>query len=196
MLVGAMLIAGFGLTGCAGAGQFIWYSQMPREEWRSAAGEYVIGVGDVVDIRVYEQEGVSASLKVRSDGRIALPLVGDLTIAGMHPSELAKMLEEKLKQFIIAPRVTVNVTDSKPISITALGEVANKGTITLEKPARLVQALAQAGGLSDFADESKIFVLRQFPKFQRIRFTYEAIMNNVDGAATFPLRTGDLIVVE
>jgi polysaccharide export outer membrane protein len=196
MFVAAAIVASLGLAGCSSAGKFTWYSQMPRDEWRSAAGEYVIGVGDVIDIRVYEQEGVSASLKVRSDGRIALPLVGDLTIAGMHPSELAKDLEVKLKQFIIAPRVTVNVIESKPITVTALGEVTNRGTITLEKPARLVQAMAQAGGPSDFADRSRIFVLRQFPQFQRIRFTYDAIMNNVDGAATFPLRTGDLIVVE
>jgi hypothetical protein len=68
--------------------------------------------------------------------------------------------------------------------------------ITLEPPARLVEALAQSGGLNEFADPSRIFVLRQFPSYKRIRFTWKAIVHNENNAATFPLRTGDVIVVE
>jgi protein involved in polysaccharide export with SLBB domain len=75
-------------------------------------------------------------------------------------------------------------------------EVGARGAISLQPPAELAQALAQAGGLNEFASESKIFVLRRFPQFQRIRFTYEAIVQNQGGAAMFPLRTGDVIVVE
>jgi polysaccharide export outer membrane protein len=60
----------------------------------------------------------------------------------------------------------------------------------------LIEALAQAGGPNDFADKSRIFVLREFPKFQRLRFTYDAILHNEGGAAGFPLRTGDVIVIE
>lgn len=156
----------------------------------------MIGVGDSVSVRVYEQAELSATLKIRSDGRVAMPLVGDLVIAGKHPSELARELELKLKQFIVAPRVTVNVEQSQPITISTIGEIKTVGSLTVDRPARLIQVLAQAGGLTEFADESKIFVLRHFPKFERIRFTYEAIINNQDGAGTFPLRTGDVIVVE
>jgi polysaccharide export outer membrane protein len=156
----------------------------------------VIGVGDSVNIRVYEQTELSATLKIRSDGRAALPLVGDVVVAGKHPSELSRELEAKLKQYVVAPRVTVNVETSQPITVTTLGEIKSVGNLTVERPARLLQVLAQAGGLTEFADDTKIFVLRNYPKFQRIRFTYEAIVNNTDNAATFPLRGGDVVVVE
>jgi polysaccharide export outer membrane protein len=186
----------YAATSCGGGGPYTWYTQMPRSAWGSPTGEYVIGVGDTISIRVYEQEAVSASGKIRRDGRIALPLVGELMVAGKAPSALARELEVKLKQFIVSPRVTVNVEQSQPIQVTTLGEIANKGTLTLEPPATLIQAMAQAGGLTEYADESRIFVLRFLPSFQRIRFDYDAILDNAAGAATFPLRTGDVILVE
>jgi polysaccharide export outer membrane protein len=117
-------------------------------------------------------------------------------VAGKAPSALARELETKLKQFIVSPRVTVNVEQSQPIQVTTLGEIGTKGTLTLEPPATLIQALAQAGGPTEYADESAIFVLRFLPTFQRIRFDYDAIIQNDAGAATFPLRTGDVIMIE
>jgi polysaccharide export outer membrane protein len=123
-------------------------------------------------------------------------LVGEVRAAGQTPYGLAREIEQRLKVFIVSPRVTVNVETSQPISVSTLGEISTKGTLSLEPPARLVQALSQAGGLAEYADHDRIFVLRQFPKFQRIRFTYDAILNNTGGAASFPLRTGDVIVVE
>jgi len=184
------------LAGCASAGTFVWYRDVPNADWTTDANEYVIGVGDSISIRVYEQEGISSTVKIRRDGRIALPLTGELTAAGKHPSQLAREIEVHLKEFIVSPRVTVNVETSHPVTITALGEIAHIGALTLEPPARLVEAIAQAGGPSEFADRSRIFVLRQFPTFQRIRFTYDAIVHNEGGAAGFPLRTGDVLVIE
>jgi polysaccharide biosynthesis/export protein len=186
----------FVLLACSSAGQYVWFSQVPKSEWGPPTGEYVIGVGDVINIRVYQQEGLSGSVKIRRDGRIALPLAGEIPVAGKRPSELARELEGRLKEFIVSPRVTVNVETSQPISVVAMGEIAHIGTLTLEPPARLVDALAQAGGPGEFADKSRIFVMRQFPSFQRIRFTYDAVLRNEGGAATFPLRSGDIIVVE
>jgi polysaccharide export outer membrane protein len=183
-------------AGCASAGTFTWYRDLPNGEWTTDTSEYVIGVGDTISIRVYEQEGLSSTGKIRRDGRIALPLVGELTVAGKHPSQLATEIEGRLKEFIVSPRVTVNVEASQPVTVTAIGEIAHIGPLTLEPPARLIEALAQAGGPSDFADKSRIFVLRRFPTFQRIRFTYDAVVHNEGGAAGFPLRTGDVLVIE
>ncbi|MEI9941346.1 MAG: polysaccharide biosynthesis/export family protein [Pseudomonadota bacterium] len=185
-----------GVAGCASAGQFTWYSELPKSEWSSLTGEYVIEVGDSITIRVYEQDGVSGTFKIRRDGRIALPLAGEIDVAGKHPSALAHEIEGKLKQFIVAPKVTVNVDQSQAVTVTAVGEIAHVGSITLDPPGQLIQALAQAGGPGDYADKSRIFVLRQFPKFVRIRFTYDAILHNEGGAATFPMRTGDTIEIE
>jgi polysaccharide export outer membrane protein len=191
-----LLLAATLSAGCAATGPFTWYSELPKTEWSSLTGEYVIAPGDTVNIRVYQQEGISGSAKVRRDGRIALPLVGEVAVAGKHPLELANELETRLKEYIVAPRVTVNVEQSQPVTVTVIGEVARVGALTLEPPGRLVDAVAQAGGPNDFADKSRIFVLRQFPKFQRIRFTYDSILRNEGGAASFPLRTGDVIVME
>ena len=183
-------------VGCASPGRFVWYSELPATEWSSITGEYTIEVGDTVSIRAYEQEGVSGTIKIRRDGRIALPLAGEVMAAGKHPSQLAREIEGRLKEFIVTPRVTVNVEASQPVTVTAVGEIGHIGSLTLDSPGQLIQALAQAGGPGDYADKSRIFVMRQFPAFQRIRFTYDAILHNEGGAATFPLRTGDVIVVE
>lgn len=193
-----LTLAGLSLSvaGCASAGTFTWYRDVPNAEWTTDASEYVIGVGDTISIKVYEQDGLTSTGKIRRDGRIALPLAGEVVAAGKHPSQLAKELEVSLKQFLVTPRVTVNIEASQPVTVTALGEIKNVGALTLDPPARLVEALARAGGPGDFADKSRIFVLRQFPQFQRIRFTYDAIVHNEGGAAQFPLHTGDVIVIE
>jgi polysaccharide export outer membrane protein len=184
------------LASCASAGTFTWYQDVPNTDWATDSNEYVIGVGDTISIRVYEQEGVSSTVKIRRDGKFALPLAGELLAAGKHPSELAKEVEARLKEFIVSPRATVNVETSQPVTVTAVGEISHIGALTLEPPARLIEALAQAGGPTEFADRSRIFVLRRFPKFQRIRFSYDSILHNDGGAASFPLRTGDVLVIE
>jgi polysaccharide export outer membrane protein len=181
---------------CAGSGQFTWYRDLPRTEWGEASGEYVVGVGDSIKVQVYEQESLATATKVRSDGRIALPLIGEIVAAGMHPTNLAREIETRLKQFIVSPRAVVNVEESQPITVSVLGEVGHVGALTLEPSSGLLQALAQAGGPNDYADKSSIFVLRRSPEFRRIRFTYEALVQNQGGAATFPLHSGDVIVVE
>lgn len=169
---------------------------MPASERGGQAGDYIIGVGDGINIRVYEQEGLSADLKVRRDGKVALPLIGEIVVAGKRPLELSRELEGRWKEFVVSPRVTINVTASQPVSVTIVGEVGRVGTITLEPPARLVEALAQSGGPGEYADKSRIFVLRQFPSYKRIRFTWDAVLRNEQGEAAFAMQTGDVIVIE
>jgi polysaccharide export outer membrane protein len=191
-----LVCAGVALAGCASTGQYVWYRDLPRTEQAAEPAEYVIGVGDVVSVRVYDQESLATRVKIRSDGRIALPFADEILAAGKHPSALARDIEARLKAFINSPRVTVNVEESRPLSVSVLGEVGHAGTLTLDRSAGILEALAQSGGPSDFASGSKIFVLRRFPVSRRIRFTYEALVQNEGGAATFPLQNGDVIVVE
>lgn len=94
------------------------------------------------------------------------------------------------------PAVTVNVTASPPMTITVLGEVGRQGSLTIEPSSGVLEALAQAGRPSDFADKSKIFVLRRLPTFHRIRFTYDDLIENKEGAANVPLQPGDVLLVE
>lgn len=169
---------------------------MPQSEWSTAPGEYIIAPGDTISIRVYDQDPLSAHAKLRSDGRLAMPFIGEVMAVGKTPAALALELEARLKTFIVSPRVIVNVEDSLPITVSVLGEVGTRGNLSLPAPATLLQALAQAGGPTDFADKDAIFLVRQKPVFRRIRFSYDALLTNEGGAATFPVRTGDVIVVQ
>jgi polysaccharide export outer membrane protein len=194
---GAVLAAAlFVIPGCGSAGVFTWYRDLPHNEFQSSSGEYVIGIGDTVRVQVYDQEGLTVRSKIRPDGRLALPFVGEVVAVGRHPLALAKEIEARLKEFFVTPRVTVTVEESVPVTISVLGEVGHVGLLTLEPNAGLLQALAQAGGPTDYADKSSIYVLRRSPDFRRIRFTYDSLLQNREGAATFSLRTGDVLVVE
>lgn len=184
-------------TACGGSAPFVWYRDLPRNEWNPSPGEYVIGIGDGVSVQVYAQEALATHAKVRTDGRIALPLIGEVVAAGKHPSELAREVETRVAQYVQQPHVTVNIDDVQPVVVSFLGEMTRVGTLTLDRSSTtLLQAIAQAGGPTDFADRSRIFVLRKAPEFRRIRFTYDDLVENRGGAALFPLRTGDVIVVE
>jgi polysaccharide biosynthesis/export protein len=191
-----LLASSLGLWGCTSLGSYTWYKDVPRNEWSTAPAEYVIGVGDTINIRVFDQDNVSVRGKIRPDGRLAMPFAGEIVCAGKTPVALGQEIENRLKVFIVSPRVIVNVEDSLPITISLLGEVGNRGTLSLPPPATLIQALAQAGGLTDFADKDAIFVVRQQPVFRRIRFSYDALLTNENGAAAFPMRAGDVIVVQ
>lgn len=191
-----LLLLGFSCVGCGGPGVFTWYRDLPASEWSTPVGEYLIGVGDTIDVRVFDQENLSTHGKIRSDGRIALPFVGEVAAAGKTPAALGRELEQRLKEFVVSPRVTVNVIESVPVTVSVLGEVGSRGAISITPPVTLVQVLAQSGGLNEFADHESIYVLRKTPTFRRIRFTYEALLRNEGGAATFPLHAGDVVVVE
>jgi polysaccharide export outer membrane protein len=193
---GAALVLALLSSGCASYGQYMWYSQLPQDEWTVRVEEYTLKVGDAVTVRVFGSETPSLSAKIRSDGRIPMPFAGEIVAAGKHPLQLAKEIETRLKEFLVSPRVSVSVDTASPVVVTVLGEVGNKGNQSLEPPATLLQALAQAGGLSDFADDEAIFVVRRAPLPRRIRFTWDALINNTGGAGTFQLRTGDVVVVK
>lgn len=192
VLASLVLCAG---TGCAGSGEYIWFRDLPPETTQTS-GEYLIGVGDVVSIRVLGREEMTIKERVRSDGRLALLLIGDVVAAGKRPSALKAELEGRLKDYIVSPSVVVNIDDVQPTAILILGEVTKPGAYPLDQDPRLVHALATAGGLNDYASRDSIFVVRRDPRPMRVRFSYDAVRRNVGGAGDFPLRRGDSVEVE
>lgn len=182
-------------TGCAGPGEYVWFNQLPQEA-AAATNEYVIGVGDIVSIRVLGHEEMTVRQKVRTDGRLALLLIGDVEAKGKRPSALKSELEGRLKDYIVSPSVVVNVDETQPLTVLLLGEVGHPGAVPLDPDRRLVHAIAQGGGITDFASRDSIFVVRDEPKRVRIRFTYESIYRNLGGAGDFLLRRGDVVEVE
>jgi polysaccharide biosynthesis/export protein len=180
-----------------GLGPYVWYTELPRTDNAQGNGEYVIGVGDTLQVQVYDQDAATTQARIRSDGRIAVPFAGELVAVGKHPSDLAHELQARLREFIVSPRVTVNVTQTQPVVISTLGEITHIGTITLaEGPTGVLDAIAQAGGLTEYADKSAIYVVRRTPEHRCIRFTFDALLQNTDNASSFSLRTGDVVVVE
>ena len=189
------------LPACASTGGSIEVDQLKDELiGPSSSSEYVINVGDVLSIQVWEQERLSGRMRVRSDGRISLQLLNDVDAAGKTPVKLARDLEAAFKSVILNPMVTVVVEDSKPptVTISVLGEVAKPGVQNLEPGAGVAQALAAAGGLTAFAHKDRIFVLRTGPQATptRIHFNYDALTRNTGKANLFRLRTEDVIIVE
>jgi polysaccharide export outer membrane protein len=156
----------------------------------------MIHAGDVLDVRVFGQEAMSAHGEVRSDGTMALPLLGYVAVSSRRPDEVADALEQRLKPYINAPEVTVVVQESR-VLVSVVGEIKSVGVIEMKPPATVLQALAKSGGLTDFADRSGIFVLRAAHGVTtRIRFKYESLVEADPIASSFLLKTGDVIVVE
>ncbi len=179
-------------VGCSAGGSYVWVQALPPE---LDPDEYVIGSGDVISIRVYNQDALATRGRVRSDGKIALPLVGDLDVRGKHPAALGKEVETALKGYIVSPIVTVTVEEMQPTSVSVFGEVAHPGVYTLDPAAGVLQALAAAGGLTEYASNDCIYVLRRAPQ-RRIRFTLASLVQQQGRAATFRVRAGDVVVVE
>jgi polysaccharide export outer membrane protein len=173
---------------------FVWSDQWSIGE-PAAQGEYFIGVGDALHVQVWDQEKMSARVRVRSDGNVSLPFFDDVPVAGVTPVALARYLEARLKSFVVKPQVTVVVEEAKPLSVSVLGQVEEPGLYTLDPGAGVAQALAAAGGLRDFAHKDRIFLLRSDAE-TRIRMTYADVTGGRSRASTLRLRSGDVVLVE
>jgi len=195
VIAGVSWVLGGAAAGCAGSGEYVWFQQLPAEN-ALVANEYIIGVGDIVSIRVLGHEEMTLRQRVRADGRLALLLIGDVEAKGKRPSALKAELEGRLKDFIVSPSVAVNIDEAQPMTVLLLGEVAHPGAYPLDQDTSLAHALALGGGLTDYASRSSVFVVRAEPKQTRIRFTYESVYRNVGGAGDFQLHRGDLVQVE
>jgi polysaccharide biosynthesis/export protein len=187
------------LSACYQPGRFVWVDEY-REPPVQQDDNYTIRKGDVLNVNVWNQQNITTPrVRVRDDGRISLPLLNDVEASGQTPPALARVLEQRLKDLVANPVVTVIVDEAQPIKVSLLGEVRNPGLKQLEAGSGLLQALSVAGGFTDYAREDGIFVLRKEPGYEapvRVRFTYEALIRNEGRGPIFRLKTGDVVVVE
>jgi polysaccharide export outer membrane protein len=180
---------------CSDVGKYVWVENYATPAGSDAA--YVIGSGDVLSVRVFNQDNMSARTRVRSDGKVSLPFLNDVDVAGHTPAAVAEQLQRRLKEFINNPVVTVSVEESKILQVSILGEVTKPGVYPLPTlGAGVLHALASAGGMTQYAHRDRIFVLRRASPLVRIRFSYEALSHGDGPAARFELREGDVVVVE
>ncbi len=158
---------------------------------------YVIGTNDVLAINVWKEAEVSRSVMVRSDGKISLPLVGELQAGGQTPRQLEQEIAARLKSYISEPEVTVIVTESKSQKINILGMVARPGAYLLTGSTTVLDAIAMAGGFKDFAKKKSIYVLRANADGtqKRIPFNYKEVIKGTNPEQNVKLLAGDTLVV-
>lgn len=158
---------------------------------------YVIGENDVLEIDVWKEKEISRTIPVRPDGKISLPLVGEIQASGMTPMQLQDDLTKRLKAYIENPEVTVIVGDPRSHQFNVVGEVNRPGSYQLSQAMTVLDAIAQSGGFKDFAKETKIYVLRPMPGGIRVRipFNYKNVIKGRDLQENVALKPGDTIVV-
>jgi len=160
-----------------------------------AGPEYVIGPEDVLHISVWKEADLTATLPVRPDGKISLPLLNDVQAAGLTPIQLAESVTEKLKKYVADPRVTVVVTQINSKRIYMVGEVAHTGPMPMLPNMTVLQAISSAG-LTQFANSKGIYVLRlENGKQEKMPVNYRKLVKGEQMDQNYVLRPGDTIVV-
>jgi len=160
-----------------------------------AGPEYVIGPEDVLHLAVWREADLSATLPVRPDGKISLPLLDDVQASGLTPKQLAESVTEKLRKYIADPRVTVVVTAINSKRIFLVGEVLHPGATSMLPNMTVLQALSSAG-LNQFANTKRIYVLRtENGKQRKMPVNYRMLVKGEQIEQNYVLQPGDTIVV-
>jgi polysaccharide export outer membrane protein len=155
---------------------------------------YRIGVGDVLHIAVWEEPQLTETAVVRPDGKISMLLVSELNVAGMTPEAAQQALTEQLSKFVHKPRVTVTVQEIHSRMVFITGEVQRPGAYPLTDTMNVVQLVARSGGLTDFAKQKKVYVLRA-ANSTRVNVNYERVLKGQAPEQNVQLAPGDTVVV-
>ena len=153
---------------------------------------YIIGAEDVLYLKVWNEAQLTGAIIVRPDGKISLPLVGELQAAGFTPEKLAADITEGLSKFLTHPDVTVAVQQVNSKKYFIMGEVQKTGAFPLVVPTTVLEALVQAGGFRDFAKQGSIIILR---RGARLRFNYKSVIKGKNKEQNILLEPGDQIIV-
>jgi polysaccharide export outer membrane protein len=163
----------------------------------SAPAGYRIGAGDVIQIIVWKEADASVpDVMVRADGRISLPLIKEVEVAGLTLAEAEKSLTDRLAKLINNPDVTVIPKQINSRKVYMVGGVRKEGPITLLAPMTVLQAITEAGGLSEYAKQKKIYVLRdEGGKQKKLPFNYDAVIKGQLMEQNIALMPNDTVVV-
>jgi polysaccharide export outer membrane protein len=169
-------------------------AETPRDQ--APVGEYRIGPEDVLQIFVWKNEALSRTGPVRPDGMISLPLLNDVQAVGLTPMQLRDVLMKKLAEFEPTPEVSVIVQEVRSFKVSVIGEVARPGRFELKSRTTVLDILAQAGGLKEFASRTRIVILRpQGTSMKRISFNYNKVVSTDGEQENLVLQPGDVVVV-
>ena len=159
--------------------------------------DYKIGVDDVLTVNVWHEPELSRNITVRPDGKISLPLVGEIRASGKTPPELQAELRSDLAQFVKDPELTVIVAEIRSRRVNIIGQVFHPGAFPLTQQMGVLDAIAEAGGLKEFAKQKQIYVLRETTAGNRIRldYNYRDVLKGKNDAQDILLLANDTVVV-
>lgn len=162
-----------------------------------SSDDYLIGAGDTLQVSVWKEPEASVpTVVVRPDGRITMPLVKEVDVAGLTPRQAEAAITEKLGKFITDPNVTVVVAIINSKKIYMIGAVRKEGTLAYTYGMTVMQALSEAGGLNDYAKRKKIYILRtENGREYRLDFNYEEVVRGENMGQNRVLLPGDTVVI-
>jgi polysaccharide biosynthesis/export protein len=159
--------------------------------------DYKIGVDDVLTVNVWHEPDLSRNITVRPDGKISLPLVGEIRASGKTPPQLQAELRADLAQFIKDPELTVIVAEIRSRRVNIIGQVFHPGTFAITQQMGVLDAIAEAGGLKEFAKQKQIYVLRETSAGKRTRldYNYRDVLKGKNNAQDILLQANDTVIV-
>jgi polysaccharide biosynthesis/export protein len=155
---------------------------------------FILGAEDQITIQIYGSPEFGGAHMIRPDGKITMPFLGDVLAAGFAPTELATSIREKLKKYIVDPDVSVQVNAVNSKKFYIQGEVGRTGGFPLLVPTRVLEALVNAGGFKDFANQKKIIIMRLTG--ERLKFNYKEVIQGKKMDQNIYLKPGDIIIVK
>jgi polysaccharide export outer membrane protein len=169
----------------------------PIKEIAETPEDFVIGLEDVLTVDVWKEPDLSVKdITVRPDGKISLPLIGEIKADGLTPEQLEDAITEKLKEYVASPLVSVVVEDINSLTVSIQGEVVKPGVYALGSPITVLELLARAGGLSEWADEKNIAIIRtEGGKSKYFKFNYKDVSKGKNLQQNIILQKGDIIIV-
>ena len=193
---GHLFVVIFALVGLVVNASAAQETSLPSASAPERQAEYVIGLGDQLQIMVWKEPELTQAMSVRIDGRISLPLIGDVEVAGKTLRELKKILEEKYAAVISEPAVSVMLAQSKSWRYYVIGKVAKPGEFPIDFPITVLQAIAQSGGFLEWAKTEKISIVRREDGRESIiSFNYEALVNGQNLQQNALVKPGDTIII-
>lgn len=159
--------------------------------------DYRIGPSDVLAINVWKDSELTRTVTVRPDGKISLPLVGELEVSGMTAASVQRLIGQRLAEYISSPQVTVMVQEVKSQTYVVVGKVTKTGSFELGKPTTVLEAIAIAGGFLDFAKTNKVKIIRRREggQTETLYFDYNKVIKGKNTDQNVLLQNGDTIVV-
>lgn len=188
----AVLVAA-SLSACVTDGPWVWVDDLSESALKPSP--YKVMPGDRLVVNVWNQPALSGEVLVRPDGNITMPLVGDVYVLGLTPPEISGEVAKKLAGLVVEPNVAIALANTRNPTVSVVGEVRTAGSFELRPGEGVLEVLARAGGLSEFANHSRVFVIRR-SEGKRVRFDYDRLSRGHGTGVKFLLQDGDVIVVD